>query len=169
MTLSGNEVHQLCLRKFFIYRMTVNQGYTKWFHLTVDFSDAQASNKVISEYELTDWEGASRTIRAEGELIDDRFICTFRDLSGEELCCVYLFPHFLSGRNELRCGMCLHQTWDRDAPDCLSRAIIHSAPVLNWEQEGLVEKKTGDSLDDLWEARFPATHLILERSHKKIE
>ena len=155
-------------KKFFIYRMTVNQGYTRWFYLSVDFSIVHSPRKVIAEYELTDWQGTSRTIRAEGELIDDRFICIFRDLSTEELCCVYLFPHFRTAHNELRCGICLHQTWDQDAPDCLSRAIINDVPVLGWEKDGIVDQKTGSALDDLWETKFAATHLILERSLEKI-
>ena len=101
-------------------------------------------------------------------MIDDRFICVFSDRSAEELCCVYLFPHFRTAKNELRCGICLHQTWDPDAPDCLSRAIIHDLPVLDWDKDGLVDEETGSSLDDLWEATFATTHLVLKKSFEKL-
>ena len=168
MGLSESNFLAQCRKKFFIYRMTVNQGYTRWFHLTVDFSIVHAPDRLISENQLTDWQGTEHTIRAEGELIDDRFICIFRDLSSEEHCCVYLFPHFRTAQNELRCGTCLHQTWDQNAPDCLSRAIIHDAPVLDWVKDGLVDREVESSLDELWEKSFSTTHLILEKSQKKI-
>jgi len=157
-----------CRKRFFIYRMTVHGGRTRWFHLSVDFSKIHDPHKVISEQTLTDWQGSQRTIRTEGELIDERFICIFRDLGADELCCVYLFPHFRTAQNEPRCGICMHQTWDRDAPDCLSRAIIHDEPVSGWKKDGVVDEETGSSLDDLWEATFAATHLILARSLTRI-
>lgn len=157
-----------CRKKLFIYRMTVHKGYTRWFHLVVDFSIVHAPDKVISEYKLLDWQELPHTIRAEGKLIDGRFICSFRDLSSEQLCCVYLFPYFRTGRNKPCSGICLHQTWDKDAPDCLSRAIIHDAPVAGWEKDGLLDEETGKLLDDLWEAEFLNTHLTVERSLHKI-
>ncbi len=157
-----------CRKRFFIYRMTARQGYTTWFHLSVDFSIVSAHDKVISEYKLQDWQGAPHTIRAEGKLIDGRFICFLRDFSSEERCCVYLFPNFRTSHNKPCCGICLHQTWDKDAPDCLSRAIIHDAPVADWLKPGLLDDMTGKSLDDLWEAEFLVTHLTLVRSRHKI-
>ncbi len=168
MASESNDL-RLCRKKLFIYRMTVHQGHTRWFHLAVDFSTVHAPDKVISEYTLTDWQGSPHTIRAEGNLVDDRFICVFRDLGSDERSCVYMFPYFCSERHEPRCGICLHETWDKEAPDCLSRAIVHDAPVAGWEKDGLVDDETGELLDDMWEAGFLTNHLTLERSGHKVE
>ena len=168
MASESNDL-RLCRKKLFIYRMTVNQGHTRWFHLAVDFSTVHAPDKVISEYKLIDWQGSPRTIRAEGKLIDDRFICVLRDLDSDERSCVYMLPYFCSERDGPRCGVCLHETWDKDAPDCLSRAIIHDKPVVDWKKDGLVDEETGELLDKMWEAGFLTTHLTLERSGHKVE
>ena len=169
MVVSEQDDLALCRKKLFIYRMTVNQGCTRWFHLSVDFSTVDAPDKVISEYKLTDWQGSSHTIRAEGRIVDGRFICVFRELGGDQLSCVYLFPYFRIRRDQPGFGVCLHETWAPDAPDCLSRAIIHDAPLAGWEKNGLVDEETGNLLDDMWEAGFLATHLTLERSGHKVE
>ena len=158
-----------CRKKLFIYRMTIHQGYTRWFHLSVDFSNTCDPDRVVSEYELPDWQGSVHAIRAEGRLIDGRFVCFFRDFSSKELSCVYLFPRFCAGQNKPSCGVCLHQTWDQNAPDCLSRAIIHDKPVAGQTQAGLLDDASGTLLDELWEADFLTSHLALPKSLQQVE